>query len=89
MQRHECRVMYIGIVATNDAVSLHLRVAVVSGMKVLKFMAYKSVLSCRMPCRALLFFGVDSEKLLLISVVLRLSPCSECSLYSSGNFPGV
>ena len=22
-------------------------------------------------------------------VVLRLSPCSECSLYSSGNFPGV
>ena len=33
--------------------------------------------------------GVADEKPIYLMVVFRLSPCSECSLCSFGNFPGV
>jgi hypothetical protein len=55
---YQCRTMCIETAATFDTARLHRRVyhvavvSVVSGLTVLNYTAHKSVLSCRVPCRA-------------------------------------
>jgi hypothetical protein len=60
--------MCIEALAANNAIMLHQRVyhvavvSVVSGLTLLKYTAHKSVLTCRMPCRALRAFSLYSKK---------------------------